>query len=239
MIEESNKQTLRRLLVFTILALPAVWLVLRYGNNAGAFLPHDLSGYNPPPDSGNVFYIQPIGYVDDDSLSYIRNFLSTDTKLPVVILAMQPVPEDHGNRKDQVDIDKLLKALKKADYIPKDPFRVLGITSEDLYYRNMNWVFGVGEMGRRDCVISLYKLFPMDSEGRTFRKPEGELLDLYHARIRKILRHEIGHTYCLPHCDNHRCAMVYDDNVNDFDNSGEYFCDNCASLMALNNQREF
>ena len=236
MVKESEKQILQRMFVIIILAFPTTWVVVHYGNTSGAFLPHDLSGYHPPSSSGNVFYIQQFGYVDDDSLAYIKEFLSSDTKLPVKILPVQPIPADHGNRDDQVDIDKLLKTLKKADFIPKDAFRVIGITSEDLYYQDMNWVFGVGEMGKWDCVISLFRLFPKDEEGRTFRKPEDRLLELYHSRIRKILRHEIGHTYCLPHCDDDRCAMVYDDNVYDFDLSGEYFCNNCAILMALNNK---
>lgn len=41
----------------------------------------------------------------------------------------------------------------------------------------------------------------------TFRLTRGASRDLFYRRLIKVVNHELGHTFGLPHCPNERCLM--------------------------------
>lgn len=128
----------------------------------------------------------------------------------ILILSGAEVPEKSLNSKrNQYDNKYFLKLVKGY---PGD--KVLGITEVDLYAETLNFVFGQAEVGRKACVISLYRL----KGDRT----------IYHSRIVKEATHEIGHTLGLKHCKKPKCVMHYSNCLDETDLKDEKFCESCA-----------
>src|SRR5439155_13511886 len=78
--------------------------------------------------------------------------------------------------------------------------RILGMTDVDISTTKgkvSDWgVFGLGEIGRRNCVISVFRL-------KRNAKDAGHLA----FRVSSTAVHEVGHTLGLPHCPTARCVM--------------------------------
>jgi archaemetzincin len=94
--------------------------------------------------------------------------------------------------------------------------RVLGVTNTDLSYPGVNHVFGFADPESRVSVISLFRLC---TKGAVHEKIAG--------RAVKTAIHELGHTYGLSHCREHKCVMFFSFNLADTDYKGSEFCKKC------------
>ena len=103
----------------------------------------------------------------------------------------------------------------------------IGVTSEDLYYRRRNYVFGLAYLNGNGSVISTYRL-QTSSDGGVTSKPQSEVFD---DRVRKEVVHEVGHTFGLEHCDNDRCVMSFSPTVREVDVKEENLCGSCSRLL--------
>jgi archaemetzincin len=78
--------------------------------------------------------------------------------------------------------------------------RLLGLTAADISITKgayPDWgIFGLGEVGGRVCVVSSHRF------GRGSVSPAKAL-----QRLAKVVNHELGHTWGLPHCATPRCLM--------------------------------
>jgi archaemetzincin len=200
-------------------------------------IPRNLSAHKPAPHEGKTIYILPLDDIDDESLTYIRNFIASDSNLPVVVIETFPIPKEAWGRKDQVDADYLMNLLQTIS-VPKDTFRIIGLTSADLYIRDWNFIFGQADLMGLKLVISLYRMRPRDENGNYIEKLGGQYLKLYHTRLRKIFRHEIGHTFHLRHCWHPWCVMQFAISLTQQDKQGEYFCPFCSWKM-VNKKKTF
>ena len=84
---------------------------------------------------------------------------------------------------------------------------VLMIISEDIYIRDLNYVFGIG-VPNSGSVISTFRL-------------ENDIESLY-----KIILHEIGHVFGLTHCHS-PCSMGPSNNLYDIHQIQASYCVNC------------
>jgi archaemetzincin len=84
---------------------------------------------------------------------------------------------------------------------------VLTIISEDIYIRDLNYVFGIG-VPNGGSVISTFRL-------------ENDTESLY-----KIILHEIGHVFGLTHCHS-PCSMAPSNNLGDLHQMQASYCINC------------
>jgi archaemetzincin len=100
------------------------------------------------------------------------------------------------------------------------------LTSADIYTGGMNYIFGLATQGA--ALVSSAKIDPAfwegvqeifryASEGRTF----------YERQYAKVLIHELGHAFGLPHCNNWDCAMHYSNFPIELYKKGENYCDTC------------
>jgi archaemetzincin len=100
----------------------------------------------------------------------------------------------------------------------------LGITKEDIYFGDLNFVFGIASPTALSCVVSLCRLdpefygFPQDDE-------------LYYSRVKKEVIHEIGHVLGLLHCEKPTCVMSFSNSIYDVDRKTKFFCENCSKLI--------
>lgn len=84
---------------------------------------------------------------------------------------------------------------------------VLVIISEDVYIRDLNYVFGIG-VPNIGSVVSTFRL-------------ENDIESLY-----KIILHETGHVFGLTHC-NSPCSMAPSNNLYDIHQIQVSYCLNC------------
>lgn len=106
--------------------------------------------------------------------------------------------------------------------------RVLGVTNTDLSYPGVNHVFGLADPESRVSVISLSRF-----------RTKGAVPVKIAGRAVKTAIHELGHTYGLSHCTDHRCVMFFSFNLADTDYKGHEFCRKCRDRIYSRLQNQF
>ncbi len=94
---------------------------------------------------------------------------------------------------------------------------VLGVVNIGLSHPGVNHVFGFTDAESRVSVMSLYHL------GR-----KGDAPVKIARRASKTAIHELGHSYGLLHCRDHRCVMFFSFNLTDTDYKDSGFCEKCG-----------
>jgi archaemetzincin len=97
--------------------------------------------------------------------------------------------------------------------------RVLAVTDVDLYASDLNFVFGIAQLGGKACVISLSRLY-LDADQERFR-----------SRALKEAMHELGHTFGLGHCANPGCVMWFSNTLRETDRKGAAYCPRCEETL--------
>ncbi|HTU00176.1 MAG TPA: archaemetzincin family Zn-dependent metalloprotease, partial [Candidatus Sulfotelmatobacter sp.] len=135
--------------------------------------------------------------------------------------ALDPGPSFHSERA-QYHSTELLARLEGLR-CPAS-WRVLGVTSLDLYIPILTFVFGEAQMNGGCAVISSHRLrqefygLPPDA-------------DLAAERVLKECVHELGHTLGLTHCDDYTCAMAPSHSVEWIDLKGVSYCLECRAKV--------
>ncbi len=103
-------------------------------------------------------------------------------------------------------------------------FAGLGITKKDIYFSNLNFVFGLASPTAYCAVVSLRRLDP-----EFYGYPQDD--ELYNLRVRKEVMHEIGHVFGLPHCSDYSCVMSFSNSIDDVDRKKDVFCSSCMRIF--------
>lgn len=133
--------------------------------------------------------------------------------------------ETNGEREESGEV----RQLAATDVIKRlFPFRhgferVLGVTDTDLSHPGVNHVFGFADPESRVSVISLHRLCT-----------KGAAPGRIAGRAAKTAIHELGHTYGLGHCTEHRCVMFLSFNITDTDYKEREFCRKCRKGLTPN-----
>jgi archaemetzincin len=174
----------------------------------------------------------PVGKIEREVLEALREDLTDSLRLPCEILAdpLDPAFARHGER-GQYDSSQILARMRGTHSRMQDddkkkglPWRILGVTSFDLYIPILTFVFGEAEVGGGCAVISTNRLsqefYGLPADQRLERK-----------RILKEAVHELGHTFRLMHCEDYRCVMAPSHSVEWIDIKGAQFCAECSSRI--------
>ncbi len=142
-----------------------------------------------------------------------------------------PLPADAYNRhRRQYLSNMVLDVLNSRVRVPKNS-RVLGVTNEDLYVPDLNFVFGQADVYAGVAIISLARLRP-EFHGQP---PD---IALFHERAITEAVHEIGHTGGLiDHCPDAKCVMHFSNSLADTDIKGHRFCIKCRRILGIGPQR--
>ena len=152
--------------------------------------------------------------------------------LMATIRTMPPIPvplESFEARRNQYYSTRILKEM--LGNVPRDAFKLLGVTDKELCIPILTYVFGEAQVGGTAAVVSLARL-RQEHYGLT---PDPPLLL---ERLRKECLHELGHTFGLVHCPSRDCVMYLSNTVVDVDTRGRDFCRGCETVVASSTATE-
>ena len=165
-----------------------------------------------------------LGPVDPEILRRLRTAVAKIFALPVRVLRPKPLPLTtfHVVR-GQYHSTQLLEYLLAENNF--GAFRILGVTSVDLYIPILTFVFGEAQLNGKAAVISLF--WPRGDADST-----DPSLAVVLKRLIKLSIHELGHTFGLGHCREEGCLMGFAANLEKLDQKNLAFCQYCQILLA-------
>lgn len=143
--------------------------------------------------------VHPFGPVKQEDLAVVKAGIVALYGVGVEVLPAKPMPESaYYPPRKRYKADKLVNILE-TDAAP-DFTKVVGLTARDISTSKdgiEDWgIFGLGNLGGRACVVS------------TFRLRAGKVSEeVFHARLVKVVNHELGHAFGLDHCSTAGCLM--------------------------------
>lgn len=175
-----------------------------------------------------LIYVTPLGPVarsEPELLPAMKGFLEAFFGLEVVLEDALPIPRGaHNERRKQHDAAVLLDDL--AAVLPPDAAARIGLIEYDLYYADLNYVFGLGNFANRTGVYSIAR-YRFEYIGQA---PEITLL----RRALKVAAHEIGHVFGLRHCRCWRCVMNGSNSIVEADRRPMFLCPECLAKLRWN-----
>ena len=181
---------------------------------------------DPAPRTRTTVVLVPLGTNSREVNAAVAAALSE--RLQVAVKMHEPVAmpkEAFYPPRGRYRAEKILAFLDGiADGEPAGT-RVLGLTEDDISTTKgkvKDWgVFGLGEIGRRNCVLSLFRL-------KRGAKGPAHLL----RRVTSVATHEVGHTLGLPHCPNAGCVMQdAEGSIKNTDEGDGTLCGNCRATI--------
>ena len=165
--------------------------------------------------------VVPIGEVENRWLQAAASCAQEMLHMPAQLLNPLPVPPSalHAQRNQYLSTS-LLELLLPVGR--ERSARVLGVTELDLFIPILTFMFGQAQLGGRLALVSLARIRP-----EFYRFPPDPALTL--ERLRKEIRHELGHTLGLVHCGDTRCAMSLSNSIVQVDAKNDSLCASCLA----------
>jgi archaemetzincin len=171
----------------------------------------------------NSVTICSVGSVDEGILEHIAKCISIRCGLSCRISLRTENPRyAYNDTRCQYNSKLILKRLLQQS--PLDTFRLIGVTTVDLYVPILKFVFGLAQIEGKCSIISLHRLCP-----RFYDQPSNP--DLLLTRVEKTALHELGHTLGITHCRNRHCVMYSSTRIEDTDAKQPDFCPTCFELF--------
>ena len=127
--------------------------------------------------------------------------------------------------REQYNSSRLLTEL--VAFRPADAFRIIGVTTLDLFIPILTFVFGEAQLHGPAAIVSTHRL---RNEYYGLARNETLLQD----RLEKEAIHELGHTFGLVHCRNDRCVMNTSTYVENIDLKPVDLCYSCLKFLHKN-----
>ena len=129
---------------------------------------------------------------------------------------------DHVRR--QYDGNKLLKEIDSM--LISSSSKKIGLFAVDLFIPILTFIFGQSVYQGNSGIASIYRL----RNEQYGMKPD---TNVAYNRFKKVIIHEIGHTYGLIHCYVPSCVMRSSTYVEDIDQKKQHLCSQCLSKLSL------
>ena len=123
--------------------------------------------------------------------------------------------------REQYHSTPILKRL--AEDAPEWALKIIALVEVDLFIPILTHVYGEAQLGGKACIVSSYRL---NDESWRHNAREKFL-----QRMIKESIHELGHTFNLRHCRDHKCIMHYCRSEVDVDLKSEELCRYCRILL--------
>lgn len=117
--------------------------------------------------------------------------------------------------------------LREIDSISTNEYvKKIGLFRVDLFIPILTYIFGQATLNGNTGIASLYRL---RNEQYGMKKDD----ELLYERFRKVIVHELGHTFGLVHCHIPTCVMRSSTYVEDIDQKGHSLCSKCRDEIGL------
>ena len=122
----------------------------------------------------------------------------------------------------QYDGNGLLKEIDTT--YSSQLIKKIGLFRVDLFIPILTYIFGQAAFKGSTGIASIYRL---RNEQYGIKKDDDLLFD----RFKKVIIHELGHTFGLLHCHTPTCVMRSSTYVEDIDQKSYTFCNSCRSKI--------
>jgi archaemetzincin len=160
-----------------------------------------------------------VGKVDGGLLADLAPDLANAFQMPCELLR-SPLDPDFAFHAERQQYHSSEILARMHGMVNGATWRLLGITSADLYIPILTFVFGEAQIGGPCAIVSLHRLTE-EFYGLPKDRP------LLKRRLLKEAVHELGHTLNLTHCADYQCAMAPSHAVEWIDLKEHLLCDAC------------
>ena len=199
-----------------------------------------LLAHKSGESSKSIVYIQPFGNVNPGYLTFVKNSLQNDFSSVKILPKMNLPRAAFVKIRKRYDANKMLWYLQNL-YVqrkyPNETFLV-GLTESDLCQNRKNpelWkgklgfgtpdygIMGWGYQPNSKNIVPSQKVNINSTRRLNSNKKE---------QLAKLIKHELGHNFGLPHCPNKSCIMRDAEGGNHFDEM-TVFCKKCKLQFAI------
>jgi archaemetzincin len=161
------------------------------------------------------------GHFEKDFLTNIAASITHEYILPVnIIESYIDLSEFYDPARRQYDGNKLLKEINSNT--TTDSLKTVGLFAVDLFIPILTYIYGQAFLCGHTGIASLYRL---KNELYGMKQDEKLLLN----RFKKVITHELGHTFGLKHCHSSGCVMKSSTYVEDIDQKSANLCPRCKT----------
>jgi len=188
-------------------------------------------GCNGPTDKNKaksqqkqIVVLQPLHSFSAKTLLYLKDSIEQFYPVTVVIAPVKDFPVNvYYQPRNRYRADSTIKWLKQI--VPDSIRLIVGITDEDIstskgLYKDYG-VMGLGYHPGKACVVSTVRLRKSATSAQQLQQ-----------RIFKVVVHEIGHNFGLPHCPDESCIMVDAEGKMKLDNE-KGLCKSCKARLKI------
>jgi len=181
-----------------------------------------------------VIFLQKIGDVDNVVLKKLKKNLKWVFKEFVDSIEISPetfplMESEYDPSRKQYNASLTLRRLFKHSG-KSNNFRTLGIIDKDIFSRLLNFVFGIAIVPKKHFLESPGASLIQITRLKESFYNRSENKALFELRIFKEAVHELGHTFCLEHCDN-ECVMKFSNSLAEADEKPAKFCSSCSKKL--------
>jgi len=160
---------------------------------------------------------------ENEAIAAMSETLTHTFGVPTRPLMLPDIEFAHDAARAQYASISVLEML--ARLCPDDAWKLLAVTTRDLFIPVLTFVFGQAQLGGRVGVVSMARL-----KQEFYGLPPDP--DVFLERAAKEALHETGHLFGLTHCSDQSCAMSLSTGVRQIDLKQAKFCPPCLGRIA-------
>jgi len=163
------------------------------------------------------------GQFEPTILKTLAHDVEVEFDMPVDVAAnYNDLSKFYDPARRQYDANQLLKMLDSNS--KPEALKTIGLFRVDLFIPILTFIFGQAVFKGKTGIASLYRL---KNEQYGLPADNGLLFE----RFRKVVIHELGHTFGLIHCHVPSCVMRSTTYVEEIDQKKHHFCNKCRGEL--------
>ena len=163
------------------------------------------------------------GPFEPDVINWIADDITNAFHYPVQVKETNPnLSEFYSPGRRQYDANGILRVVSDIS-LPED-LKTIGLLKVDLFIPILTYIFGQAILEGKTAIASNYRL-----RNELYGLKQNYFLQI--ERLRKVVIHELGHTFGLIHCLHSNCVMRSSTYVEDIDQKGINFCYSCQPKL--------